>query len=136
MKKLKKMFIPNLTEYKILLIVKEFNENSDYPLPYAVYRFLKGIVDEENVKYKNSDLFGAINSYSSKKISRHITTLLRHGFLEKIYDRKTDELYLKITNSATIFVLQKTDEKPLKCIKKERTNKKTIAHIENNKIKD
>ena len=43
-----------------------------------------GISYEE---YQNLNTFGVLRSYSSKKICRFILALLRHGYLEKKYDK-------------------------------------------------
>lgn len=125
----KKTFVPSTTHYKILETIEELNKNDDYPLPQGVGKILKGIVDEETSKYQSIRTFQTIISYSSKKICRYALVLLRHGYIEKIYDKKTNELYLKISQFG-VSALQEYRKKHKKSfVKKKQLAKPTIVRI-------
>lgn len=91
-----------ITHYKILDLVETLNKQNLYPNQEGVFKIVSGLVDEETEEYQNLNTFGVLRSYSSKKICRFILALLRHGYLEKKYDPKTDELYLKITTLGSL----------------------------------
>ena len=84
-------------DLKIIETVSLLNKDDIYPLPEGVYKILSGSEDEEIDEYRNLPTYKTLVSYNSKKISRLIVMLVRYHFLEKIYDEKTDDLYLKVT---------------------------------------
>lgn len=86
-------FKPITPHYKILITVYELNERDIYPLPKGVYRILMG----KETEYSDLHSFGSITSYPQKKISRFILMLVRYGYLKKIYDEKSDKMYLTTT---------------------------------------
>ncbi len=91
-----------ITHYKILHTVQCLNDLKLYPKQEGVFKILSGVIDEETKPLKDIPTFGCLISYSSKKISRFILALLRHNYLKKIFDRKTNDLYLIITNEGSI----------------------------------
>ena len=105
MRKTKKVYIPATTEIKILDTVKLLNDNGEYPLPLGVYNILLGSPAPEFEKYQDLPTFKTLTSYTSKHISRLIMMLLRNGYLHKIYDEKTNDLYLEITEKVICFFL-------------------------------
>lgn len=129
MNRKKKTFVPSTTHYKILETVDELNKNNDYPLPQGVGKILRGIVDDETRRYQEIRTFQTLISYSSKKICRSVIVLLRHGYLEKVYDEKTDELYLKITQFAITDLREYLKKHRNRFVKKKQAVKKTIVNI-------
>lgn len=129
MNRKKNTFVPSTTHYKILETVEELNKNNDYPLPQGVGKILRGIVDEETSRYQEIRTFQTLISYSSKKICRSVIVLLRHGYLEKIYDAKTDELYLKITQFAITSLHEYRAKHKNRFVRKKQASKKTIVNI-------
>lgn len=82
--------------YKILYTVSLLNNESSYPKPSGVFNVLSKKIDDETKAYSHLPCYGLLLSYSSKKISRMITMLVRYQYLEYFYHKKTDELYLRI----------------------------------------
>lgn len=115
--------------YKILHVVDSLNKNDDFPLPQGVYKILKGTVDEETKKYQDLDAFGSLISYSSKKVSRYVTMLVRHNYLKKIYDPNTDDLYLQITPLGASELREYFKKRRSAFQKKSPLKKKTIVHL-------
>lgn len=129
MNKQNKSFTLNSGYYKILHVVDSLNQNDDYPLPQGVYKILKGTVDEETKKYQNLDTFGSSISYTSKKVSRFVTMLIRYDYLKKKYDPSTDELYLEITPLGTQTLRDYFKKRRSAFLKKNVLKKKTIVHL-------
>ena len=126
-----KTFTFNSGYFKILHVVDNLNQNGDYPLPQGVYKILKGIVDEETKKYQDLETFGCLISYSSKKVSRYVTMLIRHEYLKKIYDPNTDDLYLQITPIGSRILNEYLKNRRSTFQKKNILKKKTIVHLSN-----
>ena len=97
MTKRNNLIVLSTTDYKILQTIFLLNKENKYPLPEGVKKILNGEKDDETLQYQEYPTYMTLISYSSKKISRYILMLLRYKYLEKIYDKTTDELYLKIT---------------------------------------
>ena len=125
MRKASSVYILETTDLKILETVSLLNEMNVYPLSEGVYLILKGDEDEQISKYSSLVTYKTLVSYSSKKVSRLIMMLLRYHYLERIYDEKSDKLYLKISDKGTValidyhkkhkynFVKKKVNHKPL-----------------------
>lgn len=105
MARMKSDYIPSTSEIKILETVSYLNEKDLYPLPLGVYKILVGSSENDFIIYHELPTYRTLTSFSSKHISRLIMMLLRNNFLEKIYDEKSDELYLKITDKGVAFLL-------------------------------
>lgn len=133
MNRQKKIFTPSITHYKILETIRALNARDDYPLAEGVYKVLKGINDEETSAYRDLETFSTLISYSSKKISRCIMVLLRHGYLEKIFDPKTDELYLKITGLGIGDLTNYKKKTHRTFAKKQILSRRTIVHLDRQK---
>ncbi len=97
MKKSGRVYILETTDYKILETVSLLNNDKYYPLPEGVFKILTGSIDEEIDPFRDLPTYKTLISYTSKKISRFIMMLLRYHYLERIYDEKSDKLYLKIS---------------------------------------
>ena len=87
-----------ITHYKMLDTVKWLNDKHLYASALGVYKILHGDIDEDTVNLTNCPTFSTLISYGSKKVSRFLLALYRYGYLTKIYDKKSDELYLSITH--------------------------------------
>ena len=120
----------NITHQKILDTVSYLNQRHEYPSHLGVYKIVGGIIDEETNNYMDVPTFGTLISFGSKKVSRFILPLLRYGYLAKIYDKNSDDLYLVITNKGidALALFHKRYKKPYP--KKSKTIKKTIVKIE------
>ena len=133
MRKTKKVYIPTTTEIKILDTVKLLNDGGEYPLPLGVFNILAGSPDEEFEKYQDLPTYKTLTSYTSKHISRLIMMLLRNGYLRKIYDEKTNELYLEVTEKGDLFLFDYHKKHKYKFVKKVHSKKPLIFKIEKNK---
>ena len=119
-----------ITHQKILDTVRYLNDKHLYPSQEGVFKILTAVEDEEMKKYLDVPTFGTLISFSSKKICRFILPLLRYGYLAKIFDKETDDLYLAITlkgrEASDLF--HKRYKKPYP--KKPKSDKPTIVKIE------
>lgn len=86
-----------ITHQKILDTIRLLNVKQFFPNQEGVYKILSGIKDEETEQFLDLTTFGTLISYSSKKICRFILPLFRYGYIEKKFDRNTNDLYLAIT---------------------------------------
>ena len=105
MARMKSNYIPSTSEIKILETVSYLNEKGLYPLPLGVYKILIGSSEDDFIIYHDLPTYRTLTSFSSKHISRLIMMLLRNNYLSKIYDEKSDELYLKIADRGVAFLL-------------------------------
>ncbi len=92
----------SVTHFKILLTVKMLNEEDKYPTSKGVRNILKGKEDAETILYKDLSTYATLISTSSRKFAGLVNNLIRHNYLAYIYDKKSDELYLSITNSGSL----------------------------------
>ena len=96
MKKERGLYVLETSDLKILDTVSLLNKDNYYPLPEGVYRILIGDEDEEFIPFSRYPTFKTLISFNQKKVSRLIVMLIRHRYLERVYDPNTDKLYLKI----------------------------------------
>lgn len=125
MRKSAKIFIPSTSDIKILRTIQLLNSNGLFPLPQGVYKILSASGEDEFLAFREYPTYGTILSYSSKHISRLIMMLLRNHYLEKVFDRNTEELYLSITPKGEMF-LRDYDKKHKYSFKKKSINKKPL----------
>ena len=92
-----KQFALNQTYAKVLLTISELNKKSYYPLNEGIYKILTVIIDDETSPFINIPSFGTPTSFSSKRICHLTLMLFRHGLVGKIFDAKTQKLYLRTT---------------------------------------
>ena len=92
----------SVTHFKILLTVKMLNEENKYPTSKGVRNILKGKEDAETILYKDLSTYATLVSTSSRKFAGLVNNLLRHNYLAYIYDKKSDALYLSVTNSGSL----------------------------------
>ena len=100
----KKDYQPTTSDIKILETVQLLNAKNLYPLPQGVHKILSASGEPEYIIYHDVPTYGTLLSYSSKHISRLVMMLLRYGYLERIYDQKSDELYLKLSEKGDLFL--------------------------------
>ena len=105
MARMKKDYLPTTSDIKILETVQYLNKQDLYPLSQGVYKILSASGEPEYVIYRDIPTYGTLLSYASKHISRLVMMLLRYGYLERIYDEKSDDLYLKLSVKGEMFLL-------------------------------
>lgn len=125
----KKIYVPSTSEVKILDTVYFLNKQNLYPLPLGVYKILIGSVEPEFVIYQELPTYSTLTSFSSKHISRLIMMLLRYGYLARIYDEKSDELYLKLTDRGDLFLFEYHKKHKYKFVKRSESKKPLIIEI-------
>ena len=123
-------FTPSTSHYKILLTVSLLNEKGYYPLSEGIGKILKGEDDEEVEQFKDFPTYKTLISYNSKKISRYIMMLYRYHYLDKVYDPKTDKLYIKISTLGETSLLKYTKKYKTNFIKKKKVKTPTIVKIQ------
>lgn len=124
-----KVFIPSTSDIKVLKTVQLLNEMDLYPLPQGVYKILSGSGEDEYFEYRNLPTYATLLSYSSKHVSRLIMMLVRNHYLEKVYDEKTNELYLKLSIKGDLFLTDYTKKHKYSFIKKSSNKKPLIVKI-------
>lgn len=129
---MKKEFVPNITDLKILITVDYLNKLGYYPLPLGVLKILSGIEDEETLPFIQCPTFGVLTSFNSKKISRLVMMLTRYDYLGKTYDEKTNELYLEILQKGEAYITYHLKNRKLDLTKKTTKKKVSIVQIEKN----
>jgi len=125
-----RVFIPSTSDIKIMFTIQKLNSENLYPTSHGVYKILSGSMEDEYINYREYETFATLLSYSSKHVSRLIMMLLRNKYIERIYDEKTNELYLKIGIKGEMFLLDYSKKHKYSFTKKENNKKPTIVKIE------
>lgn len=86
-----------VSHYKIMETISELNKLNKYPTPKGVNNILSGKLDDETKQYLNLSTFGTLISFPGRKLCSYILNMVRRGYLNYIYDQKSDEMYLRIT---------------------------------------
>lgn len=86
------------SHYKILFTVKFLNDVSRYPSAKGVRNVLSGNNDAETIKYASLKTYETLISCPSRRFSSLVNNLLRHDYLKYIYDKKSDSMYLRLSN--------------------------------------
>ena len=123
------IFEPSKTDAKILLTVSYLNEKHLYPNHVGVYKILSGVEDEEVEQYKDCPTYSTLISVNTKQISRLILMLVRYKYLEKIYDKETDELYLMVSEKGKAWLFDYSRKHKINLSKKAKIKEKTIVKI-------
>ena len=134
MRKERNVYVLETSDFKILETVSLLNKEKYYPLPEGVYKILTGSDDEEIELFKNFKTYKTLVSYSSKKVSRFIVMLLRYKYLERVYDERTDKLYLKVSAKGETELVNYHKKHKYNYVKKKVNKEPTIIKIENKKI--
>ena len=106
------------SDYKILETISFLNEKKIYPLSEGVYKILKGDIDIDLDDFMSIPTYKTLVSYSQKNISNLIMMLIRHGYLERIYDPVSDNMYLKISNKGEVEFIKYHKKHKYKFVKK------------------
>lgn len=119
----------NVTYYKILQTVYELNKLGYYPVNAGIHKIVTGKKDDEAMKFVGLPTYSTLISYPSKKICNLTLMLTRYKYLEKIYDRNTDELYFKITKLGEDALTKYLKKKVNEYSKKQIVKKPTIVKL-------
>lgn len=87
-----------LSDIKILVTIEELNRINRYPTSVGVFKILSGSQEGEYLQYEEILTYNTLTSLSPKQISRKISFLIRHEFIQKIYHPSSLEEYLQITD--------------------------------------
>lgn len=86
-----------ITHYKLLDTIKWLNDKHLYATALGVHKIVHGDLDEDTVNLTGCPTFSTLISYGSKKVARFLLALHRYGYIIKVYDKKTNTLYISIT---------------------------------------
>lgn len=115
---------------KILDTIELLNKDGFFPLPEGVYKIVTAQEDEEADKFNKYPTYGTLISFNSKKVSRYILMLVRYGYLEKIFHRPTNDLYLHITDFGSMELVNFHKKHKYSFVKKTPLKKTTIVRFE------
>lgn len=106
MKKRTSEFRLTVSHYKIMETISELNKVNKYPTAKGVNNILSGKLDSETRQYIDLATFGTLISFPGRKLCSYILNMVRRGYLGYIYDEKSDDLYLRITEKGedTLFL--------------------------------
>jgi len=88
-----------ITHYKLLLAVKELNDCGFYPNSEGIYKMLTGVYDIDTQNFTANQTYGLLISYSQKRITRMLDMLVKRDFLRELYDPKTKNVFLQISDN-------------------------------------
>ena len=130
MRKVKKTdFRLTVSHYKILQTVNELNKSKLYPTSKGVNNILQGKLDPETRKYINLKTFGTLLSYPGRRLCSYILNMVRRGYLSYIYDKNSDDMYLRLTEKGEVEVFNFERKHKNEYTKKEPHRKAQIVEI-------
>lgn len=118
-----------VSHYKILQTVNELNKVKKYPTAKGINNILQGKLDVETRKYIDLKTFGTLLSYPGRRLCSYILNMVRRGYLSYIYDKTTDNMYLRITEKGEIEVFNFEKKHKNEYTKKEPHRKAQIVEI-------
>lgn len=118
-----------VSHYKILQTVNELNKLKKYPTAKGINNILQGKLDPETRKYIDLKTFGTLLSYPGRRLCSYILNMVRRGYLSYIYDKKTDDMYLRITEKGEVEVFNFERKRKNEYTKKEPHRKAQIVEI-------
>lgn len=124
-----KSFKINITHFKLLDTINYLNMMKRYPLNEGVYKIVAGILDEETLQYTNCPTFSTLISFNSKKTSRYLSALEKNGYIHRVFDPNTNNLYLEICHKGKEALNLFHKRHGLDYPKKERKVEKTIVEL-------
>lgn len=130
MKRVRKSeFRLTVSHYKILQTILELNKVKKYPTALGVNNILQGKLDPETRNYIDLKTFGTLLSYPGRRLCSYILNMVRRGYLSYIYDKKSDAMYLRVTEKgeAEVFNFEKKHKNSY--TKKEPHRKLQIVEI-------
>ena len=130
MRKVKKAeFRLTVSHYKILQTVNELNKQKLYPTAKGINNILQGKLDPETRKYINLKTFGTLLSYPGRRLCSYILNMVRRGYLSYIYDKGSDDMYLRLTEKGEVEVFNFERKHKNQYTKKEPHRKAQIVEI-------
>lgn len=118
-----------VSHFKILQTVNELNKVNKYPTAQGVNNILQGKLDPETRNYIDLKTFGTLLSYPGRRLCSYILNMVRRGYLSYIYDKKTDAMYLRVTEKGEIEVFNFERKHKNEYTKKEPHRKHQIVEI-------
>ena len=118
-----------VSHYKILQTVNELNKVKKYPTAKGVNNILQGKLDPETRKYIDLKTFGTLLSYPGRRLCSYILNMVRRGYLSYIYDKVSDDMYLRLTEKGEIEVYNFERKHKTEYTKKEPHIKAQIVEI-------
>ena len=128
-RKRKSEFRLTVSHFKILQTVNELNKVKKYPSAQGVNNILQGKLDPETRNYIDLKTFGTLLSYPGRRLCSYILNMVRRGYLSYIYDKKSDDMYLRITEKGEIEVFNFERKHKNEYTKKEPHRKAQIVEI-------
>ena len=118
-----------VSHYKILQTVNELNKMHKYPTAKGINNILQGKLDPETRKYIDLKTFGTLLSYPGRRLCSYILNMVRRGYLSYIYDKKSDDMYLRLTEKGEVEVFDYERKHKNNYTKKEPHRKAQIVEI-------
>ena len=118
-----------VSHFKILQTVAELNKMHLYPTSKGVNNILMGKRDWESKKYVDLKTYGTLISFPGRKLCSYILNMARRGYLGYIYDKNTDDMYLRITEKGEGELLHYEKKHKNAYRKKEPHHKAQIVEI-------
>lgn len=129
MNKKRDEFRLSVSHFKILETISELNKAHLYPTPKGVNNILMGKVDNETKKYIDLATYGTLISFAGRKLCSYILNMVRRDYLGYIYDKKSDGMYLRITEKGEGELLHYQKRHKTSYRKKEPHRKDEIVEI-------
>lgn len=127
--KRKDEFKLTVSHYKILQTVNELNKVKKYPTAKGINNILQGKLDPETRKYIDLKTFGTLLSYPGRRLCSYILNMVRRGYLSYIYDKNSDDMYLRVTEKGEVEVFNFERKHKNEYTKKEPHRKAQIVEI-------
>lgn len=129
MRKKTTKFHLTVSHFKILQTIEELNKSNLYPTSKGVNNILMGKLDKETRQYVNIKTYGTLISFPGRRLCSYILNMVRRGYLGYIYDKKSDAMYLRITEKgeAEVFSYERKHKNSYR--KKEPNHKPEIVEI-------
>ena len=118
-----------VSHYKILQTVKELNDSHLYPTARGVNNILMGKPDKETKIYSHLKTYGTLISFPGRKLCSYILNMTRRNYLGYIYDKKSDGMYLRITEKGEGELIHYEKRHKTSYRKKEPHHKPEIVEI-------
>lgn len=125
----KSEFRLTVSHYKILQTILELNKVKKYPTALGVNNILQGKLDPETRNYIDLKTFGTLLSYPGRRLCSYILNMVRRGYLSYIYDKKSDAMYLRVTEKGEVEVFNFEKKHKNSYTKKEPHRKLQIVEI-------
>ena len=129
MKKKTTQFRLTVSHFKILQTIEELNKLDLYPTAKGVNNILMGKLDKETRQYVKIKTYGTLISFQGRKLCSYILNMVRRGYLGYIYDKKTDAMYLRITEKGEMEVFSYEKKHKNSYRKKEPNHRPEIVEI-------